>query len=161
MTIRNGIFAKYKHLDLKLVETRSEGPIPDNKKTFQLWYLNFKDCPFEDFEKDRFGSGFYKTIPINQIEKAFLVNTFGKYKKWKVEVFEGKENKVQIATRDILNKENLEMIKVGKDWYKKEVEISELEMIWEEKVEIIHSKCLYGEILKLNEIWRDKIENEP
>ncbi len=73
MTIRNGLFAEYENLDLKLVETRSDVPIPDDKKTFSLWYRNLKDCPFEDFEEDKLGNGFYKIIPISQIEKAFCV----------------------------------------------------------------------------------------
>lgn len=157
MTIRNGIFAKYENLELKLVESRIEVPVSDDKKTFQLWYPNLKDCPFKDFEKDRFGQGFYKTIAISQIGKAFLVNTFGKYKKLKVEVFEGKDNKVQIASRNLIIAEELNLIKCGKEWYKNEVEISNLNLIWEEKIEIKKAESLYGEILKLSEIWNDKL----
>lgn len=156
MTIRNGLFAVYENLDLKLVETRSGIPIPDDKKTFLLWYSNLKDCPFEDFEQDKFGNGFYKIIPISKIEKVFLVITFGKYKKLDVEVFEGRENKVQIASRNIFAAEELNMIRVGEDWYNKEVEFSDLDFIWEESIEIKQSKTLYGEILQLNEIWQDK-----
>lgn len=158
MTIRNGMYAQYENLELKLVEARIDVPVPEDQKTFQIWYPNLKDCPFEDFERDRFDQGFYKTIPISQIEKAFLINTFGKCKKLKVEVFKGKGNKVQIASRNLMIAEELNLIKVGKEWYMKEVEISNLNLIWEEKVEIIKSESLYGEILKLNEIWNDKIE---
>lgn len=156
MKIRNGIFAEYKKLDLKLVETRSDVPISDDKKAFQLWYQNLNDCPYDDFEKDKFGNGFYKNIPISQIEKATLIITFAKYKKLNVEVFEGRENKVQITSRNKMIAEELNMIRVGEEWYKKEVEISDLDLIWEEKIEIKKSKNLYGEILKLNEIWKDK-----
>ena len=158
MTIRNGLFAEYENLDLKLVETRSDVPIPDDKKTCLLWYRNLKDCPFEDFKEDKFGNGFYKIIPISQIEKAFLVFTFGKYKKLDVEVFEGKENKVVIASRNKMVAEELNMIRVGEEWYQKEVEISDLDFLWEESIEIKKSKTLYGEILQLNEIWQDKRE---
>ncbi len=152
------MYARYENLELKLVEARIDVPVPDDQKTFLLWYPNLKDCPFEDFEIDRFDQGFYKIIPISQIEKAFLVRTFGKYKKLVVEIFEGKENKVQIASRNLMIAEELNLTKVGKEWYMNEVEISNLKLIWEEKIEITKSESLYGEILKLNEIWNDKTE---
>ena len=60
-----------------------------------------------------------------------------------VEVFEGIENKVQIASRNIIAAEELNMIRVGEDWYIKEVEFSDLDFIWEESIEIKPSKTLY------------------
>ncbi len=85
--------------------------------------------------------------------------TFGKIQEVDVEVFEGKENKVQIASRNKVVAEELNMIRVaGEEWYKKEVEISDLDFLWEESIEIKKSKTLYGEILQLNEIWQDKRE---
>ena len=158
MEIRNGIFTRYEDFDLKLVEQRSEVPVSDDKKAFQIWYQNTEDCPFEDFEKDKFGNGFYKIVPISQIEKVFLIITFGKYKKWTIEVFEGKGDKVQIASRDRTVSEELGMKKIGKEWYMKEVEISDLDLIWEETIEIKQSDTLYGAFLKLNDLWRDKRE---
>ena len=54
MTIRNGIYTEYKRHELKLVESRTEVLIPIEKKTFQIWYNNSEDCPFDEFVKDDF-----------------------------------------------------------------------------------------------------------
>ena len=40
------------------------------------------------------------------------------------------------SSRNKVIAEELNMIEVGKEWYKKEVEISDLDLIWEEKIEI-------------------------
>ena len=157
MVIRNGLFAKYDNFELELAESRSEVPIPDEEKTFSLWYHNLKDCPFKDFKKCEFGNGFYKTVLIDQIEKPFLVLTYGKYKKLKIEVFKGKEHKIQIASRSELIAGELDMIKCREDWYTKDVEIRDIDLIWEEKFEIKKSKTIYGDILQLKDLWKEKI----
>jgi hypothetical protein len=154
MKIRNGFYCKYENLDLKLVETRNDVPIPDDKRMFQLWYEDPNECPFDDFEKDRFGNGFYKIIPINQIGIVSLVFTYGMINGFNIEVFAGKENKIQIASRNIKIAEELGLSNCGVGKFMKQIEISDLDLVWEETIQIKKSVTPLGEVLKLNEIWQ-------
>lgn len=158
MKIRNGFYCKYENLDLKLVETRNDVPIPDDKRTFQLWYQDPHKCPFDDFEKDRFGNGFYKIIPINQIGIVYLVFTYGMINGLNIEVFAGKENKIQIASRNIKIAEKLSLYNCGVGRFMKQIEITDLDLVWEETIQIKKSVTPFGEVLKLNEIWQDRKE---
>lgn len=158
MTIRNGIYTEYEQHVLKLVESRNDVPIPVEQKKFQIWFEGNENCPFHDFEKSAFGNGFFKTVTIDQIENAFLILTYGKYKNRLVEVFPGKkENHLIIATRDNLIADELAMKKIGKHWFNSEVLALEIEVIWEEVTQVKHSKNLYGKIIALEYIWKTKI----
>jgi hypothetical protein len=150
----------YEGHQLKLVESRIEVPVSAKQKTYQLWYEEGSNCPYEDFEKSVHNNGFFKTIGIDQIKNAFWIRTFGLYKKFQIEVFPSKKrNQIQIATRNKMTASELGLNKLGEHWYKKEVDYSRLELVWEESIKIVYSKQKYGHIIRLAELMKIRMNN--
>ncbi len=151
--IRNGIFTEYKGYQLKLIESRIEVPIPVEQKEYQIWYDDDSDCPFEDFEKSNHNNGFFKTVKIDQLKNVFAIRTLGKYHNFIIEVFVSKnKNHFQIATRNQSIASELKFNKIGEDWYMKELESSELELVWEEVIQIKQSNEKFGHIARIYEL---------
>lgn len=128
MTIRTGNYTIYRENICLIFEIRHELELTQEDIQYQIC-SNFQ---MDGFEKHPFENLFCKVFNFSDITNAFLVDTFGLYKGIEVNVYEFRPNPrmVHITTKDKSIATNLSFIDMG-DYYLKEIDIDELEKIWE------------------------------
>ncbi len=136
MNLKTGTYTVYRTYHLLINEERTEAPIPEQEKKIMI-SSNFNgECPFEDFKKHSYENIFCKSVFLNDLQNAYFVKTFGIYKNQKVEVFElqnGIEGMLSITTRDEKIGNALKMSEVNVSWFMKDLNIAELDKLWEER----------------------------
>ena len=129
--MRNGIYTYYQGFHLQVTTIRD-----DDKSVI----LNYKDgiCPFNNFEKSNQDDGTYNLIiDLKDLINAYYVKTLGLLKGYVFQVFDVKytsEQIVRIGTNDrdkFISVTGLH--ESQKDWYIYDIQLFELDGIWEER----------------------------
>ncbi|MBL7932716.1 MAG: hypothetical protein JNL60_12480 [Bacteroidia bacterium] len=93
--------------------------------------------PSSDFKKSNHEQNvYYKTILKEHLDNGYWIQTHGLYKGFHVEVIPlntPDQRMATIMTNDQTIGEALDFLKVSGDKYAKDIEISDLEKIWEER----------------------------
>lgn len=134
MKIRSGNYTIYKGHECRLFEQRYEVPIADYERQYQVCYDSDSTPRFSDFEKHPFEEMFCKSFFLKELDNAFFVKTCGIYKGISVNVFEFRPNPelLHISLNDGDKAREHSFIQIG-NYYLKEINVNELEKIWEER----------------------------
>lgn len=129
--MRNGIYTYYQGFHLQVTTIRDD----DNRVM-----LNYKNgtCPFNDFVKSSHDDGtYYLIIDLTDLTNAYYVKTFGLFKGNVFQVFDVKYTSEQVVRIGTSNRDKFisstGLDESHKDWYIYDIQLSELEEIWEER----------------------------
>jgi len=137
--MKNGNYCILRDYKFELIKIRSEVPYSDSECQFILKDEVFKEPPFTDFVWDNTLNSFIKVLPKSDIKEAFSVQVYCLYKKKKMNVLGNivlTEGTIRIGTENQELVKELSLIKVSDSWFLKDILLSEVEKIWEERNEI-------------------------
>lgn len=129
--MRNNTYTVFREEHLILSDIR------DDDDNVLLSYIG-DDCPFADFAKSKHGINRYVFIVEQKsINNAYEVRTMGKYRGYIFSVFsvEGGSNGIVFigtSNKDVSTEINL--LEINTNWYGNDINESELDTIWEERM---------------------------
>lgn len=136
INIRTGNYTSYLGYECQLFEVRTEVPTSELDMKFSVCYSSAENLKLNGFQKHAYADLFCKTVNYNDLKNAYSVNTFGIYKGVMVQVF-GKRldniNIVEVGTNSYYAFKELGFLELDPNWYIKDVNIDEIDEIWEER----------------------------
>jgi len=134
MRIRTGNHTIYNGIICQLFAVRHESPIPKKEILYQVCYNSIDRFNFVGFDKHSFEELHCRTFLLSELDNAFYIKTFGIYGGIKVKIFEFRPNNklVHIISVEKVAQIKFNFLDMG-NYYLKEIQIEELEKIWEER----------------------------
>ncbi len=129
--MRNNTYTVFRGEHLMLSDIR------DDDDNVLLSYVG-DDCPFSDFTKSKHGINRYVLIVEQKnINNAYKVRTMGKYRGYIFSVFSVEGSSTGMVFIGTSNKDvstELNLLEINRNWYGNDINESELDLIWEERI---------------------------
>ena len=153
MIIRQGVYTLYKGIEMNLTEYYGHGLDQDIELNHRILSYPSKYGLLDDFQYDKNSKRYKKDILITELSNTFLVITKAIYKndEFMVWVYNDETKKITLFTRNFNLGEKHHFLKLT-DKYIQEVELVEVEKIWEERTLSDYNFPFPNEIEMIKEI---------